>query len=229
MSHVSPSKPRIASSVSAVPPSCETATRTSTSGALPRTTSSACAARPQASAAWNDVPQPVKSTRAPSGRRRSPTRSGTCRSHSGWEAMAPRVNCPGTKAVYTIARGGDLREDDARERNTRPHGALPTGRIGVVLRDARSRFALRDARVEGHRPLRRAHVLQGHGAPADRADDLHRDRRDRRRVQRVHREGADRLLRPVRLGDARRRARRPRRHAPRTRASTRPRSRRRRA
>ena len=128
--------------------------------------------------------------------------------------MAFRVNCPGTKAVYTIARGGDLREDDARERNPRPHGALSTGRIGVVLRHARGRFALRDARVEGHRPLRRAHVLQGHRAPADGADDLDGDRRDRRRVQRVHREGADRLLRPLRLGDARRRARRPRRHAP---------------
>ena len=61
---------------------------------------------------------------------------------------------------------------------------------------------------QGHRALRRAHVLQGHRTPPDRPDDLDRDRRDRRRVQRVHRQGAHRLLRPLRLGDARRRARR---------------------
>ncbi len=229
MSHVSPAKPATASSVSAVPPSCEIATSTSASGASPSTSSSACAAGPHARAAWKEVPQPVKRTRAPSGSRRSPTRSGTWRSHSGCAAMALRVKCPGTKRVYTIARSGDLREDDPRERHSRRDRAFPAGGIGLVLRHARSRLAVRDARVEGHRPLRGAHVLQGHGATPDRSHDLDRDRRDRRRVQRVHRQGAHRLLRPLRIRDARHRARRPRRHAPPLHASTRPRSRRRRA
>ncbi len=116
--------------------------------------------------------------------------------------------------VYTIARSGDLREDDARKRHSRRDRTVPAGWIGLVLRDARGRLAVRDARVEGHRALRRAHVLQGHRAPAGRPHDLHRDRRDRRRVQRLHGQGAHGLLRPLRVGDARHRARRPRRHAP---------------
>ncbi len=49
----------------------------------------------------------------------------------------------------------------------------------LVLRHARGRLAVRDRGLEGHRPLRRAHVLQGDGAAADRAHDLDRDRRDR--------------------------------------------------
>ena len=44
-----------------------------------------------ASAAWNDVPQPVKSTRASSGSRRSPTRRAPALSQSGCTAMACRV------------------------------------------------------------------------------------------------------------------------------------------
>ena len=183
-------------------------------GRVPRTISSACAARPHARAAWNDVPQPVKRTREPSGSRRSPTRSGTSRSHSGCWAMAFRVSCPGTRRVYTIERRGHLREDDAGQRDSRRDRAVPAGGIGVVLRHARGRLEVRDARVEGHRALRRAHVLQGHGAASDRAHDLDRDRRDRRRVQRLHGQGAHRLLRPLRVGDTRHRARRPRRHAP---------------
>ena len=59
---------------------------------------------PQASAAWNDVPHPVKRTRLPSGSRRSPTRSGTWRSHSGWSAIDFLVKSPGTRPVYTIVR-----------------------------------------------------------------------------------------------------------------------------
>ena len=47
----------------------------------------------------------MKSTRAPSGKRRSPTRSGTRRSHSGCAATAFRVSCSGTCAVYTIEGG----------------------------------------------------------------------------------------------------------------------------
>ena len=125
-----------------------------------------------------------------------------------WSAVPARTADIPSRAV------ANLREDDARERGARRHGALPAGRIGVLLRDARRRLAVRDARVEGHRALRRAHVLQGHRAPADGPDDLDRDRRDRRRVQRVHGQGADRLLRPLRLGDTRRRARRAHRHAP---------------
>ena len=104
ITHVSPRNASTASSVSRVPPSWLRATRTSAPGALPRTTSSACAAGPQARAAWNDVPHPVKSTRLPSGSRRSPTRSGTWRSHSGWSAIDFLVRSPGTRPVYTIVR-----------------------------------------------------------------------------------------------------------------------------
>ena len=99
------------------------------------------------------------------------------------------------------------------QRPPHPHGADATGAVGLVLRDARRGLALRDGGVERHRALRRAHVLQGDGAPPDRARHLHRDRLDRRRVQRVHREGDHRLLRPLRGREPRRRARRPRRHA----------------
>ena len=82
----------------------------------------------------------------------------------------------------------------------------------LVMFAAGSRYET--PRVERHRALRRAHVLQGHRAPADRTRHRRRDRRHRRRVQRVHRQGADRLLRQVRRRDARHRARRARRHAP---------------
>ena len=51
-------------------------------------TTSACAARPQARAAWYDVPHPVKSTRALAGSSATPTRLGTSRSHLGLEQMA---------------------------------------------------------------------------------------------------------------------------------------------
>ena len=44
------------------------------------TASSACTARPPVCAAWNDVPQPVWTTVAPPGSRRS---VGTARNHSG--------------------------------------------------------------------------------------------------------------------------------------------------
>ena len=50
-------------------------------------------------------------------------------------------------------------------------------------------------RDERDRALRRAHVLQGHRAAPDRARHRHRDRRDRRRVQRLHRQGVHGLLR----------------------------------
>ena len=63
-----------------------------------------------------------------------------------------------------------------------------------------------------HRPLRGAHVLQGHGAPAHRARPLDGSRQDRRRVQRVHLEGVHGLLHPLRGRAARHRARRARRH-----------------
>ena len=69
-SQTSPRNARAASSVSAVSPSCETQTRTSASGGS-STASSACTARPPVCAAWNEVPQPVCTTDAPSGSRRS--------------------------------------------------------------------------------------------------------------------------------------------------------------
>ena len=73
---------------------------------------------------------------------------------------------------------------------------------------------LRDEGVERDRALRRAHVLQGHRAPAARARHHERDRLDRRRVQRVHRQGVHGLLRQVRGRARARRIRRARRHAP---------------
>ena len=73
-SHFGPRNARAASSVSSVSPSCETHTSRSASGGA-STASSACTAQPPVCAAWNDVPHPVKTTRAPSGSR-SPV--GTC-------------------------------------------------------------------------------------------------------------------------------------------------------
>ena len=82
-----------------------------------------------------------------------------------------------------------------------------------MLRHARRGRALRDARVERHRALRGAHVLQGDGAAPDGARHLDRDRLHRRRVQRLHRQGDHRLLRALRGREPRHRARRARRHA----------------
>ena len=91
---------------------------------------------------------------------------------------------------------------------------MPQAQSVTVLGDARRRLSLRDARHERDRALRRAHVLQGHEAAPDRARHRGRDRRDRRRVQRLHRQGVHGLLRQVRGRAPRRRARRARRHAP---------------
>ena len=93
---------------------------------------------------------------------------------------------------------GDLRAHHALQRHPAAHRGDAARAVGLVLRHVRRRLALRAARGERHRALRRAHVLQGHGAPADRARHRDRDRRDRRRVQRLHRQGVHRLLREVR-------------------------------
>ena len=69
-SHTGPRNARAASSVSGVEPSCETQHEQVGVGGGASTASSACTARPPVCAAWNDVPQPVKTTRAPSGSRR---------------------------------------------------------------------------------------------------------------------------------------------------------------
>ena len=90
INHDSPGQACTASSVSAVAPSWLTQTSTSASRSGRRTSSSACTASPPVCAAWNDVPQPVKSSLA-SGKRRS---VGTPRSHSGWAAIAARVSSP---------------------------------------------------------------------------------------------------------------------------------------
>ena len=68
-----------------------------------------------------------------------------------------------------------------------------------VMLAAGSRYET--ARDERDRALRRAHVLQGHRAAADGARHRRRDRLDRRRVQRLHRQGVHGLLRPVRGRD----------------------------
>ena len=129
-------------------------------------------------------------------------------------AIDNRVRHAVRRAHVYDASHGRLRANDALQRHPRAHGADAAGAVGLVLRHVRGRLALRDRRDRRHRPFRRAHVLQGHRAAPDRARHLGRDRRDRRRVQRVHRQGVHGLLRQVRRRHARRRARRPRRHAP---------------
>ena len=108
---------------------------------------------------------------------------------------------------------GDVRAQHALQRHPRPDGGDVARAVGVLLPHVRRRLALRAAGGRRDRALRRAHALQGHRAPADRTGHRDRDRHDRRRVQRLHGEGAHGLLREVRRGDARRRARRARRHA----------------
>ncbi len=78
--HFGPGHACAASSVSGVSASCETNTTRSASRSGRSTSSSACTASPPVCAAWNDVPQPQKSSRAPSGNRLS---VGTFASHSG--------------------------------------------------------------------------------------------------------------------------------------------------
>ena len=107
-----------------------------------------------------------------------------------------------------------VRAHRPRQRPAGPDGEPAVRAVGDVHGHDRRRLALRDRRLERHRALRRAHVLQGDGAPPDRARHRGRDRRDRRRVQRVHRQGVDGVLRQVRGRAPRRRARRHRRHAP---------------
>ena len=85
-------------------------------------------------------------------------------------------------------------------------GAAAPRPVGRLLRHARGRLALRARRQPRHRPLRRAHVLQGHRAPPELARPDDADRRDRRRVQRLHLEGVHRLLRPLRRRRPRHRA-----------------------
>ena len=111
-------------------------------------------------------------------------------------------------------RSGCVREDGARQWRPRRYRTDAAGGIGFLLHHARGRFSLRDPRIQGDRALRRAHVLQGHGAPPDGAHDLDGDRRDRRRIQRFHRQGSHRLLREVRHRNPGHRTRRPHRHAP---------------
>ncbi len=94
--------------------------------------------------------------------------------------------------------GADVPDNDAPERRADPDGAHGWRAVRRRVRRPRRRLPLRAARLGRHRPLRRAHVLQGHRAPPDGARHLGRDRRHRRRVQRLHRQGADGLLREVR-------------------------------
>ncbi len=122
--------------------------------------------------------------------------------------------------LYTMAGDGGLRAPLAVERPTGADRADAARAVGLLLRHARGRLALRDRGDERDRALRRAHVLQGDRAAADGARHRRRDRRDRRRVQRLHRQGVHGLLRPLRRRDTRHRARRPRRHAPQLPAST---------
>ena len=92
-----PWKPRAAASVVSVPPSWLTQTRMSACVPRPSTSSRAWIAGPAVWAAWYDVPQPVKITRAPWG-----SRSSTCSSRSQVGCAAiPRLVCsPATGALY---------------------------------------------------------------------------------------------------------------------------------
>ena len=99
--------------------------------------------------------------------------------------------------VYDVA-DDCLRATHPRKRHSRADGADAAGPVRLVLRDVRGRVAVRDCRHRGHRPLRRAHVLQGHREAPHGRLHLGRDRRHRRRVQRVHRQGVHGLLREVR-------------------------------
>ncbi len=119
-----------------------------------------------------------------------------------------------TSPLSIPSRRGCVRTREARQRPARADRAAAPRPVGRLLRDGRGGLALRARREPRHRALRRAHVLQGHRAPSQLARPDDADRRDRRRVQRVHLEGIHGLLRPLRRREARCRARRPARHAP---------------
>ena len=97
-----------------------------------------------------------------------------------------------TRPRRLASRDGDLRAHDPLQRHARPHRADVPRAVRLVLRDVRGRLALRAARGERHRALRRAPLLQGDGAAADGPRHRDRDRLDRRRVQRLHGQGGDR-------------------------------------
>mgnify|MGYP003694145579 CR=1 FL=1 len=63
--------------------------------------------------------------------------------------------------------GEHLQPRAPRQRAAHPDRADGLGAVGDLRDHARGRLALRDARDERDRALRRAHVLQGHGAAAD--------------------------------------------------------------
>ena len=168
-SHRGPRQARAASSVSGVSPSCETKTSKSASRSGRSTSSSACTASPPVMAAWNDVPQPVKRSRAPSGKRLS---VGTCASHSGCAAIARLVCSPCTSdTLYTIERGDGVPTRHARQRPAGPHGRPAVRAVGRRARDAGRRLPLRDRRERRDRALLRAHVLQGNREAAERQGD----------------------------------------------------------
>ena len=90
--------------------------------------------------------------------------------------------------VARAAGGMSLRAVNSANGVRTADGADAERAVDLVLPDVRGRVALRD-RLERDRALRRAHVLQGHRAAAHLARHLGRDRLDRRRVQRLHRQG----------------------------------------
>ena len=85
--------------------------------------------------------------------------------------LLARHGCP----LYH-GRVGVFERFELAKRPARPDGADAARPVGLVLRHARGRLALRDGRDERDRALRRAHVLQGHRAAADRARHRRRDR-----------------------------------------------------
>ena len=99
--------------------------------------------------------------------------------------------------------GGPRRLMPVFERQTLSNGLRPLDcadrarAVRLLLRDARRGLALRDPGHERDRALLRAHVLQGHRAAPHGARHRERDRRHRRRIQRLHGQGVHGLLRAL--------------------------------
>src|SRR6185437_10414067 len=90
-----------------------------------------CTESPPVMAAWNDVPQPVKRRRAPSGKRRS---VGTCASHSGCAAIARLVSSPYTRDTSIRSRGVTVFQRDTLDNGLRVLTAdLPYAQSVVVM------------------------------------------------------------------------------------------------
>ena len=170
-SHFGPANARAASSVSGVPPSWLTSTSTSASGGA----STASSASTPFAARLGGVER-----RAAADGRDASVRQPRVGRHLGQPLGLRRDRLPHLLArhgcLYTMAGDGGLRAPLAVERPAGADRADAARAVGLLLRHARRRLALRDGGDERDRALRRAHVLQGHRAAADGARHRRRDR-----------------------------------------------------